>query len=875
MNSTCPYCGVGCGVKIGAGQVIEGDPAHPANFGKLCIKGAHLGATLDDSARLTQPHIGGAAASWDESLALMARKFNEAIANHGPDSVGFYVSGQFLTEDYYVANKLMKGFIGSGNIDTNSRLCMASSVAGHVRAFGEDVVPGHYRDIDEADLLVFIGSNAAWCHPVLFQRALAARADHGAKIIVIDPRKTATSALADVHVQIGPDEDVALYQFLLQYFAVNGQLDEAYIAAHTSGFAQTMAHITAGGAPKLSVDDEILDQCAAWMAHTPKMVTLYSQGVNQSASGTDKVNAIINLHLATGRIGKPGMGPFSLTGQPNAMGGREVGGLANQLAAHLKFHDPVHRALLQRFWRSPRLAAKPGLKAVDMFEAARDGRLKALFIAGTNPAESMPRADRVRAALEACPFVVVADCWHNSTTALADIVLPAAGWGEKDGTVTNSERRISRQRGFRAAPGEARPDWWMFARLAQHMGFGAAFDYHGPADIFAEHAALSGFENQGDRLFDISALADITADSYDRLKPFLWPQPKSGDAPERLFADGIFMHPDGKARFIPLTSPPPPARNSAFPYLINSGRLRDQWHSMTRTGMVPALMQHDPAAELTISVQDQLKLGVETGDLVRVVSPHGSCVLPVAISPAQRAGEVFGAMHWTRAHSSGDSVNRLIGSATDPHSGQPGFKAQHVALERLAATWHGIMLGRAIAPPSGSFVWSRLKLDHGLQQIRFTGTKNLHDDATLGDWAARLAGAEQDDERVELADRARGVFRLAILRRSRIIALLFIARSRADLPQGDRLAGLFRQTDWQANRASLLAGRALMAGGDGPKIICVCHGVSEPAIRAAIARDGLCDVRAIGRAVKAGTNCGSCLGELAEILRNTRPTVDA
>ena len=450
-RTTCPYCGVGCGVlatPLAEGAVeIKGDPAHPANLGRLCSKGTALGETLSLDDRLLHPLIGGKRASWGTALDLVATRFTETIAEHGPDSVAFYVSGQLLTEDYYAANKLMKGFIGSANIDTNSRLCMASSVAGHRRAFGADTVPGCYEDLEQADLVVLVGSNLAWCHPVLHQRLAAAKEQRGTKIVVIDPRHTATCEIADLHLALAPGSDVALFNgLLLSLIGANATRPEA-IARYTTGFKAAFAAANqmpiSAVARATGVARAALYDFYELFAATERVVTVYSQGVNQSSAGTDKVNAIINCHLATGRIGRPGMGPFSVTGQPNAMGGREVGGLANMLAAHMEIENPAHRALVQSFWGSPAIAAKPGLKAVDLFRAVGDGRVKALWIMGTNPVDSMPEADAVRTALEACPFVVVSDVVrHTDTTALGDVLLPALAWGEKDGTVTNSERRI-------------------------------------------------------------------------------------------------------------------------------------------------------------------------------------------------------------------------------------------------------------------------------------------------------------------------------------------------------------------------------------------------------------------------------------------------
>ncbi|RWF10367.1 MAG: nitrate reductase, partial [Mesorhizobium sp.] len=536
VRTTCPYCGVGCGVlaKVTAdGEItVRGDPDHPANFGRLCSKGSALAETIDLDGRLLYPEIHGRRTGWDEALDLVASTFSQTIAEHGPDAVAFYVSGQLLTEDYYVANKLMKGFIGSANIDTNSRLCMASSVAGHRRAFGADTVPGSYEDLELADLIVLVGSNLGWCHPVLYQRVAAAREKRPEmKVALIDPRRTMTAGIADMHLAIAADGDVALFTGLLAYLGKNDALDRAYIAAHTTGFEGAIAASSldlAGIAAATGLGEDELVRFYSLFAATAKTVTVYSQGVNQSSSGTDKVNAIINCHLATGRIGKPGTGPFSVTGQPNAMGGREVGGLANMLAAHMEIENPEHRSRVQRFWSAPAIAEKPGLKAVEMFQAVADGRIRALWIMATNPVDSMPDADAVEAAIKACPFVVVSDVLAMTDTVRhAHVRLPAAAWGEKDGSVTNSERRISRQRAFLPVPGEARADWWIIAEVAKRMGIAEAFSYASPAAIFAEHAALSAFENHGARDFDIGAYAGVDAETYEELAPFQWPEPAS------------------------------------------------------------------------------------------------------------------------------------------------------------------------------------------------------------------------------------------------------------------------------------------------------------------------------------------------------------
>ena len=744
VRTTCPYCGVGCGLLAAADGTIVGDPEHPANRGRLCSKGAALGETLGDAGRLLRPQIGGRDAGWDEAIELIADTFSRTIAADGPDAVAFYVSGQFLTEDYYVANKLMKGFIGSANIDTNSRLCMASSVAGHIRAFGEDVVPGCYDDIEAADLVVLVGSNMAWCHPVLHQRLAAAKERRGCKVVVIDPRRTASCEIADLHLALRPGSDVAVFAGLLLHLASAGACDAAWTRDFTTGFGDAIEAARAT-APTLAEVAAIADLPAAdlarfydWFAATERTVTLYSQGVNQSSAGTDKVNAIINCHLATGRLGRPGMGPLSLTGQPNAMGGREVGGLANQLAAHMSFSD-AETDCVRRFWDAPRVAQRPGLKAVDLFAAALDSRVKALWILGTNPAASMPRAGRVRDALTACPFVVVSDCRPTDTTRFADVVLPASGWGEKDGTVTNSERCISRQLAFRQPPGEARPDWWMLSEVARRLGWGAAFSYRNSADIFREHAALSAFENEGRRVFDIGAFGEIGDAEYDGLVPAQWPLRRDSEATRRLFGDGRgFPATDGRARFVAVSYRPPAEAPEPEMLVLNTGRVRDQWHTMTRTGRVPRLMAHRTEPLLDTHGDDATRLGLRDGSLARVDSRHGAAVMRVRVSPEPRPGEVFAPMHWADKFSSSGPIDRLVGGATDPISGQPELKATPVTVTRLETRWRGFLLRRsAIAPrveTGDEFYRSRIPIAAG-HAYELAGWQELPREADAEAWS--------------------------------------------------------------------------------------------------------------------------------------------
>ena len=877
VRTTCPYCGVGCGVIARPDGSVGGDPDHPANRGRLCSKGAALGETLGAAGRLLHPQVDGRRASWDEALGLVARSFAETMAEHGPDAVALYVSGQFLTEDYYVANKLMKGFIGSANIDTNSRLCMASSVAAHIRAFGEDVVPGCYEDIDEADLVVIVGSNAAWCHPVLFQRLAAARQARSTRVVVIDPRRTATCDVADLHIAIRPGSDVALFDGLLLHLAAHGAIDRDWVERHTAGLdaalaaARASAPTPASVASLADVAPEDLHTFYDWFAGTDRAVTLYSQGVNQSSSGSDKANAIINCHLATGRIGRRGAGPFSLTGQPNAMGGREVGGLANQLAAHMSFERPDDVDRLRRFWKAPRLAEQPGLKAVELFDAVLDGRVKALWIMGTNPAASMPRAGRVQAALEACPFVAVADCWPSDTSRLARVVLPAAGWGEKDGTVTNSERRLSRQRPFRAPPGEARPDWWMLADVARRLGWADAFAYERPAEIFREHAALSAFENDGRRFFDIGALAELSDDTYDRLEPVQWPLPRRGVpiGGARLFEAGGFATPDGRARFVatpwrPLAEQPDTRR----PLLLNTGRVRDQWHTMTRTGRVPRLMRHAVEPLLDMHPDDAATSGVVDGGLARLESRHGATVLRARLSRDQRRGEVFVPMHWTDLFAASGPVGRLVGAACDPVSGQPELKATAVAVAPVPVLWRGLLLRRAETPLADEIYWSRIPIESGAA-FDLAGIKPLPGGDASERWIAALLDAPPGAELVVYADPARGVFRYASLVDGRLDACLFLGRTAAALPERARLAALLGSPIEARQRAALLAGRAAgtVAAEAGP-IICACFAVGLAALQDAITGRRLTSVAEIGGALRAGTNCGSCIPELKEILRH-------
>jgi assimilatory nitrate reductase catalytic subunit len=878
VRTICPYCGVGCGLLAashgGGGATISGDPAHPANFGRLCSKGSALGETLSLDQRLLHPTIRRADGSlvrvtWNEALDVVANGLRAIIDRDGPGAVAFYLSGQLLTEDYYVANKLMKGFIGSSNVDTNSRLCMASTVAGHRRAFGADTVPGTYRDIDEADLIILVGSNAAWCHPVLYQRMIAAKEQRGAKLIVIDPRRTATAKDAALFLPIAPGTDTALFCGLLAHLAGAQALDHEYIDRHTTGFVEALrraneiAPSAAATALATGLDAGDVASFFELFRTTDRAVTAFSQGVNQSAQGTDKVNAIIDVHLATGRIGRPGMGPFSLTGQPNAMGGREVGGLANQLGAHMGF-SPVETDRVRRFWDAPRIATAEGLKAVDMFEAIERGTIKALWVMATNPAVSLPRAAAMRAALKNLElFVVSENVLSNDTVAAgAQVLLPAAAWGEKEGTVTNSERRISRQRAFLPPPGEAWPDWRIVSEVAKRLGFGDAFAYRGPADVFREHAALSAFENEGVRDFDIGALATLSDDAYDRLDPVMWPV-RIGEpqGERRFFGEGGFFGSDRRARFIAPEPPQPHARtDDAFPLRLNTGRVRDQWHTMTRTGMSARLGAHSPQPFIEIHPADAKLAGLTDGGLAKVTTQHGSATLMVSCDAGQRRGSIFAPIHWSDATATQARVGDLVQAASDPISGQPESKTTPARVEAVEFAYRGFALTRRSMPlPEGTW-FARLAVTGGIGLLFATNEAP----AAWHDLMRR--GLPEDGELAAYSDQAHGFARFALFRSGRFDSCLFIGPAH-QAPQWDMVRSLFESGASAAPvRRIVYAGRTVGAAAEDGPLICACFDVRLSAIREAIATGGAVNVADIGRTLRAGTNCGSCVPELKGII---------
>jgi len=905
IASTCPYCGTGCGVVAApnAQGVVEvtGDALHPANFGKLCVKGSALGETLGLDGRLLEPHIkrDGAlkAVDWNEALEHVASGFAATIAEHGPESVALYVSGQLLTEDYYVANKWVKGWLGHAHIDTNSRLCMSSAVAGHRRAFGEDIVPVSYEDLELADTIVLVGSNTAWCHPILFQRMVKAKEARPAmKIVVIDPRRTATTELADLHLPIKSGTDVWLFNGLLNFLHEHGVVDTRFVNAHTEGVNQALAVAAnragsvASVAKACGLSGAAVQAFFALFAASEKVITCFSMGVNQSSSGTDKVNAIINCHLLTGRIGKAGAGPFSLTGQPNAMGGREVGGLANMLAAHMDF-APEQKAIVQAFWQSPQIAQGPGLKAVDLFRAVESGRIKALWIIATNPVVSLPDADQIKRALAACPLVVVSDVMQSTdTTAFAHVLLPALAWGEKDGTVTNSERRISRQRAFLPAPGSAKADWWVLAQVAQRLGAKQGFDWQAVHEVFDEHARLSGFANAPSsavsesgpapvlRAFDISGLAGMDKAAYDALAPVRWPVPAShGPAPTpqvpRLFADGLFFTKSRKAQFIAAAPKGPANRiDEDYPLILNTGRVRDHWHTMTRTGASATLANHIAEPFVDLHPQDALLSGVKPGELAWVSTAWGQLVARVQCSGEMPRRTAFVPIHWNRQFASDARVGKLVNPVVDPISGEPEFKNTPCAVREFRVAWHGFILSRRPLPMDDVTWWTRIT---GKSFIRYEIAGRRQDQ----DWPqlARIAlgATEPDADWLEYEDPSAQSYRASWVVDDRIEACIFIS-PRPDLPSRAWLSGLFAKPELsEEDRIGLLVGEPLTPQADTGPTVCSCFGVGRNVIKSAIKLHQLKTPKDVTACVKAGGNCGSCVPELKKILAECAFAEDA
>lgn len=880
-KTTCPYCGVGCGVNLatkmnenGSIDAVSGDENHPANVGKLCIKGSNLAQTLGPEGRLLMPSVDGVAMPWQQTIDEVASRIQSIIDKHGPDAFAFYLSGQILTEDYYVANKFAKGFLGTANVDTNSRLCMASAVVGYKRAFGSDTVPCCYEDLETCDLLIMVGSNAAWTHPVLFQRIVAAKKKRPKmKVVVIDPRKTATCDIADLHLAITPGSDAAIFSYLLVESAKRNKLDQAYIEQHTQGFeaaiekAMQATPSLAKSAEFCEVDEADLQLLADWWCDTNKSVSFYSQGINQSATGVDKCNAIINCHLATGRIGQEGMGPFSITGQPNAMGGREVGGLSNQLAAHMDFATPGAIELVQDFWQAPNMAQENGLKAVELFEKIEQGKVKAIWIMSTNPMVSLPNTAQIQRALEACDLVIVSDIQAQTDTAkFADIVIPATGWSEKDGTVTNSERCISRQRGILPAPGEARHDWQAICDVAKAMGFASAFNYQSPHEIFAEHAALSSFQNNGRRDFDIGHFSQINKDEYDALLPVQWPVPKGQpQGTKRMFSDGRFFTSNKKANFIPIQPQKPALTPShAFPLRLNTGRIRDQWHTMSRTGKASALSRHIDQPFVALSPKDARSLQIQDKQLVKVENELGQLLLRAKITDDQSQGQAFVPIHWTNTHANNAVVSNLIPSVVDPLSGQPESKIGRVKVSAVESVMYGFAVVKQDINPQAFDYWCQVSLkqgkryelalsqDQALKPLVEALVAGLGFESEQGEWLIYENPLTLSQRFAYLVnDIVQGVFYFS--HNSELVDTAWLV----DLVESARKVT-------KQERAAILVGRLLNVEDKGA-LVCSCFNVGDKQIKKAI-HAGHNDLASLATSLKCGSNCGSCIPEINAVL---------
>ena len=895
VKTTCPYCGVGCGVEAAVEEVllpatstteavkskdiiaVEGAKTHPANYGRLCVKGSALHETLSQEGRLLFPKVRGQRSDWDTALSEVADTFKKTVEKHGPDSVAFYLSGQLLTEDYYVANKLMKGFIGTANVDTNSRLCMASAVVGYKRAFGSDTVPCNYEDLESCDLLILIGSNAAWTHPVLYQRMVAAKkARPNMRVVVIDPRRTATADIADLHLAISPGSDAALFNGLLTYLAAQNALDQDYIDQYTEGFdgaiAAAKAWTPATTAEATGLNMQELETFFQWYADTEKTVSFYSMGINQSSSGTDKCNAIINAHLATGRIGREGMGPFSITGQPNAMGGREVGGLANQLAAHMGFEDEsIDR--VARFWNAENMATQPGLLAVDLFEAIESGKVKAVWVMATNPVVSLPNADQIKRALDKCEFVVVSDCIEKTDTGTyADVLLPAMGWSEKSGTVTNSERRISIQPPLKAPSGEAQDDWWIISEVAKRMGWGDAFDYQSAHDIFTEHAQLSAFENNGSRDFDIGGLAGLTEEQFWSLEPIQWPVPTAeSTGTSRMFSDGRFFTPSGKAQFIAIKPRSPVAAPSKkYPLLLNTGRIRDHWHTMTRTGKAQRLSNHIDAPYISIHPSDARLHEIQENQLIELFNQYGRYHAGAKIDTSVPQGSVFAPMHWTGENASTGRVGAIVNPHCDPLSGQPESKSTPVALKKVQHRFSGAIASSYDFNDTAAEYWVKSRIDKstsGLARGHTNGYRYELKYDTPIDWRSKFQSVfGEEAQLLELFDRENQTLRIAAFTEGKIVAVAYQTEKADELPEALWLNDIVGSS--ASNPVGVLAGKTPNSEDKG-KLICSCFQIGEKQICAAI-KNGADSAEKLGETLKCGTNCGSCIPELRALIATTQ-----
>jgi len=896
-KSTCPYCGVGCGLIIehDAKRVVEvrGDPAHPANFGRLCTKGATLHLTTRPETRLLYPELrrqrGEArqAVSWDTALETAAERFAAVIREHGPDAVGFYISGQLLTEDYYIFNKLAKGLVGTNNVDTNSRLCMSSAVAAYKQTLGVDAPPCAYEDFDYSDCIMIAGGNPAYAHPIAYRRIEAAKAARpNLRMIVVDPRRTDTAAGADLHLAILPGTDIWLFNAMLNVLVWEGYVDMPWVRAHTEGFAELREHVRevtpAVAAQICGVAADDIVKAARWWGEAAAPMSLWCQGLNQSVHGTHNGAALIALSLATGKIGKPGCGPFSMTGQPNAMGGREVGGMANLLSGHRDLANPAHRAEVAALWGLPSVPAQAGLTAVEMFEAVRVGKIKALWIACTNPAHSMPQQAQVREALERCEFVVLQEAYGNTETAVyADLLLPATTWAEKEGTVTNSERRITHVSAASPGPGEARADWQIGCAFALALGdrIGKTedakrmFAYATVGDVFSEHA-----ESTRGRDLDITGL------NYARLDldgPQQWPCPEgAAQGRVRLYEDQVFPTESGKARFIvPSTQLTAESVDARYPLHVTSGRLRDQWHGMSRTGKLARLYSHVDEPRIDLAQMDMDKRGIAEGDLVRVKSRRGAVILRAHATDEIRVGQAFVAMHWGRNALNSAGVNELTPGAIDPYSMQPELKHAAAQVEKVdlphqallmrsavdaeAAANRALVLAAALVPWLAKFDYASVFLagrEFPVVVLRIAHAAPI-DPALLAELDALLD--LQGDNCLAYSDMRRGISKKAVIDNGILTGLRLSGEMAAagwlkDVmvdrqPTAELRRWLFAPLTQPPNQQS---GRG--------RVICNCLNVAESEIRPLVAAGA--DLATLQAKLKCGTSCGSCVPELKRLI---------
>ena len=887
--STCCYCGVGCGVLIEHdGEKIlgvAGDPSHPANFGKLCSKGSTLHLTGDLDARALYPELRlgkGLARSrtdWDSALDHAANRFAETIREHGPDSVAFYISGQLLTEDYYAFNKLARALVGTNNIDSNSRLCMSSAVVGYKRSLGADAPPCNYEDLEQSDCVLIVGSNMAYAHPVLFRRLEEAKAKRPhMQVIVVDPRRTDTCDLADLHLAILPGSDVALFHGILHILMWEGWIDRAYIDAHTEGFDALKTLVRDYNPQMVSelcgISQENLQSCARMIGQAPSFLSLWCMGLNQSTAGSAKNSALINLHLATGQIGKVGSGPFSLTGQPNAMGGRETGSLSNLLPGHREAANADHRAEVADYWGVDALPESTGLTAIELFEAVREGKIKALWIACTNPAQSLPDQNKVHEALATCPFVVVQEAFFTTETChYADLLLPAASWGEKEGTVTNSERRVSHVRRAVPPPFDARPDWAIttdFARRLEQLlrpGLPSLFAFDSPQGLFEEYKHLTA-----KRDLDLSGLSYAILDNQG---PQQWPFPAgASQGTARLYGDGRYPTANGRAQF--QAEPFRAAkekREARFPLTLNTGRLRDQWHGMSRTGTAARLFGHVEEAVLSLHPDELRRRRLQNGDLIKVRSRRGSLIVPVQGDDSVRSGQAYLPMHWGNRFLKGLGTNVLTQPAFDPLSKQPELKHAGIEVEKVELPWAFFALVEgevqkrfeALRPLFEDFAYANLNLT-GRERpaLLIRAASAVAPEPELLAQIDRLLGLHEgpvlayDDPRRAVGKRVR-------IEDGRITAIRLAGETAAR----DWLKSLWSegQADADLRRwllAPLSTPPGTASGKKASKTLCNCLNVSEDAVCAGIAR-GL-DLNGLKQELQCGTSCGSCVPEIKRLL---------